>query len=120
MVPVSRVAREIFMREPSPERYTPAILKRLRAERPDYAYLANFLACKAKTELGERGFKLAQEIIAVFYRVIELSEHYPDSRGFPIGQQSDDILAYATTEELARSLAKATAAMEKMMKPHGD
>jgi len=101
---LKQVSREALLRlreEAQHKNFTPAIISRLKNENPGYAYLANFFANKAKSDIGDAGFRLALEHFAISYRIFELSDRYPDKPSSVLHLPEADPLETAAPGEIA-------------------
>ncbi|HEY9585895.1 MAG TPA: hypothetical protein VJJ02_04925 [Candidatus Paceibacterota bacterium] len=114
---VSREALERLVNELQQKDFTPSTINRLKNENPGYAHLANFFARKAKSELGDAGFRLALDQLAISYRVLELSERYPDARQLLSAPTEIDVLEMVTGEDAANALAETNEAIDRWRGP---
>ncbi len=115
---ISREALRRLGEEVSVRGFTPRTINRLRNENPAYAHLANYFALEAKAKIGEVGFKLALDHFAIFYRIFELSERYPDKKMLLLPPERDE-LDTASAQAIAEATNIANAAIERCRKPLG-
>lgn len=113
---VSREALIQLGEELRTENFTPSIINRLKHTNADYAHLANFFACKARSELGDPGYRLVFKMAALCYRIIELSEQSPDSVRLFLRSFDDDPLNQATEKELECAFTETARVIERARK----
>lgn len=118
---LTQISREALIRlgrEVGERGFTPFTLNRMKNENPGYAHLANYFALEAKSKIGEAGFKLALDHFAIFYRIFELSERYPDKKLLTLALERDE-LETASAQAIAEATNIANAAIERCRKPLG-
>ena len=115
MIPrISRTAVELLVTELQETDFEKKTLGRLLVENPSYAYLANLIAQRLKSEFGIGAYNVATTVFACSYRAIELGHRHPEQRhvALPSGNTTNANMYHEPSIESATDESKAAVVSE--------
>lgn len=99
--------------------YGTFVMNRLKNENPYFAFIGNSLLDAVRMKFGQDAHEVTLNIIAVCYRILELSEHYPDEAQVFANALLADPLLHESDEEILFAQKKTTELLKKYMLPKG-